>query len=405
MKTINRSMIGAVLFLTGTVCAFALEINGTAPTFSLSDKGDVPSIPGISIDIDPGDYIEQTLNDIVREAFDTALAGINKEIGNIDAKPEQFIQSWGNASVFASHGATQRAYGGYKNFSITLGPMVGLQLPDSPFNIVDELKDLPQNLNDGQDTRLGVNPQVINARFGINTSKFLLDKLYLGLHVGFIKLNGGDFDLDGFTFETFSIGGTVNYQLVPQKTFANGMLLWRGVNIGSGLIYSGTKIGGAMNLGKQDVALGDMSNNSSNNDINVTGTLAIDPKLVLDMKIDTFTVPLEVVTAVKLFWFLNIPIGVGVDFGFGKSDIKLGVTGNLTTNDMKIDVLGEDIKTKGETPGNVSVMAGGDVPPSVANLKLMTGVGFNIGPVIIDVPVTFYLGNGYSVGVTLGAVW
>jgi hypothetical protein len=58
-----------------------------------------------------------------------------------------------------------------------------------------------------------------------------------------------------------------------------------------------------------------------------------------------------------------------------------------------------------EHSGNLSVSAGGDMAPSVFNMKLMTGIGLNIGPAVIDVPVTFYLDNGYSVGVSLGFIW
>jgi len=374
MKTINRKIISVILFLAGTVCAFALDINGYAPTFTGSNP-----------------TVVDAFNTVVNDAFNKALGDIRKEAGNIDTKPEKFITSWGNASVFASSGAaTQRAYGDYKIFCFTLGPVFGLQFPYDLFQITDELGDLTQKLNDDHDIKLGLSPQIINARIGINTSKFLLKNLYLGLHIGYFNLKGDELGLDGFSFNTFSIGATANYQLVPSIKIATGVLLWRGVNVGSGFLYSGTKIGYSMNLEQQKQSFSDTTNG-------IFGELTIDPKIILDMQIDTFTVPIEVTTAVKLLWFLNIPFGVGVDFGFGKSDMKVGMEGDINVTGLS--------GVSQSKPGNLSVTAGGDMPPFPANLKLMTGVGLNIGPVLIDIPVTFYLDNGYSVGFSVGAVW
>jgi hypothetical protein len=154
------------------------------------------------------------------------------------------------------------------------------------------------------------------------------------------------------------------------------------------LIYQGTKINYAVQLEtqKQPITLSGQ-----------TGSLSIDPKLMLDMNINTVTIPLEATTAIKLFSFLNIPLGVGVDLGFGKSDIKIGMDG-------KVSITG--ITGLQETkPGKLSASAGGDMMPSFFNLKVMTGVGFNFGPVLLDIPVTFYADNGYSVGVTVGVVF
>jgi hypothetical protein len=42
--------------------------------------------------------------------------------------------------------------------------------------------------------------------------------------------------------------------------------------------------------------------------------------------------------------------------------------------------------------------------PTFFNFKIMTGIGFKIGPVFLDIPVTYYPGKetNASVGVTLG---
>jgi hypothetical protein len=365
MKKTSTKIFCAILFLAGTFSAFALDIKGEAPTFT-----------GIGAD---------AINIEVKTAFNKALDELRGTTGNIDDKPKKFIQAWGNSAIFASHGATTRGYGDYKLFSFSLGPMIGLQLPGDPFKIADEMGNLTDKLNKDKDISMGLSPQVFNARLGINASKFLLENLYLGLHLGFIKLNGDDFGLDGFSFNNFSFGVTGNYQLIPQIRLLPGLLLWRGVNVGSGLIYQTTKIEYAMKLDQID------SNFSG-------GTLTIYPKITLDMDIGTVTIPLEATTAVKLLSFINLVAGVGVDLGFGKSDIKIGMNGD-------IDVSGLSGGINKSKNGYISVSAGDALPPSFFNLKFMTGLGFNFGPVILDVPVTFYVGNGYNIGITVGVVW
>jgi hypothetical protein len=57
--------------------------------------------------------------------------------------------------------------------------------------------------------------------------------------------------------------------------------------------------------------------------------------------------------------------------------------------------------------GTISATAGGKHSTTKFAPKLMTNIGLKFGPIIIDVPVTYYFGttHGLSVGVTLGAVW
>ena len=48
---------------------------------------------------------------------------VNNALGKIDAKPEDLIKAFATASVYASHGATQRGYGEPKLFAFTIGPI------------------------------------------------------------------------------------------------------------------------------------------------------------------------------------------------------------------------------------------------------------------------------------------
>jgi hypothetical protein len=394
MKTGRILIFCIFLIFSEVITAFgdSIKIDGIAPTFR-----DTTGLYGSYFD---------ALNNELRTAFNRALKEINDEIGNIDTMPEEFIQAWGNSSVFSSHGANQRGYGGYDLFAFTVGSMVGIQLPTSLFTIADELENIVNKLNNERDLRLGLNPQIITGQIGINTSKFLLNNLYLGLRFGYMNLDSIGF-VEGFLFNSMSLGGMVNYQLVSQKKLAGGLFLWRGLNLGTGFLYQRTAI-------VYDIKLDPITQNiyvpvfdpsqilpgMPFPELPTALDLKIGPSLFLDMDIITYTIPLEASTSVQLLWFLNIALGFGVDFGFGKSNIKIGMNAdaNVTGNAATI--------VEQNTPGNVSASAGGDMSPGLFNPKLMAGLGFSLGPVVIDIPVTWYFtDHGYNVGVTLGIVW
>jgi hypothetical protein len=354
---------------------FPFDITGTAPTF----KG-------------PG---SDELNGELDKAFKDALGDIRGEVGGISSNPEKFIQAWGNSAVFASHGATQRAYGGYQLFAFTVGPMIGFQIPGSPLDIVNNFEGIADKIDKEGDMKLGLNLQMLSGQLGINTSKFLVNNLYLGVRVGYMNLEALNWDslleeyLRGFTFNTWSLGLLANYQLLPRISLA-GLLQWRGINLGTGFIFQSTNASYTMELPTVDNPIGTVGELT---DLR----LEIKPKLTFDMDIKTFTIPLEVFTSVRL-GLVNLGMGMGIDVGFGKSDMKIGVKGD-------IDVKGD---TPGLTPdktGNISATEGGDMAPSLFNPKVMADLGFSLGPVLVDIPVTFYLSNGYNIGVTLGILW
>jgi hypothetical protein len=378
-KKINILMALAVF---GTMSAFAIDVNGSAPTFT----GQGPIYGPVA----------DELNIQVENAFNRALYELRGMVGGIDPKPKKFMLAWGNSAIYASHGATQRGYGGYNVFAVTIGPMVGFQIPSSPFALLGELDGLEKKLNEEHDISLGINPQIISAQIGINASKFLLKNLYLGLRIGYMRL--GNSLIDGFSFSNLTLGLLANYQLLPHIKLPTGLLQWRGINLGSGFIYQGTNIGYNLKLDTITQPIGTIALPLGYGTLNPN--LLLDPELVLDMKIGTYTIPLEATTSVKLLYFLNFAFGLGADLGFGKNKLNIGLGSNINVNGLESV---RDIQQA--RPGNLIADAGGNMTPSVFNLRLMTGIGFSFGPVILDIPVTWYFTNkGYNIGLTLGVV-
>ena len=124
-------------------------------------------------------------------------------------------------------------------------------------------------------------------------------------------------------------------------------------------------------------------------------SLVLKPTAALNMKINTVTIPVEVSTAIKLL-FLNIPFGLGFDIGFGKSDLSIGMN-------SKVNIESDSNLIYQKNPGSVSVALTNDNPPTAFNFKIMTGLGFTFGDkFMIDIPLIFYITDGYTLGFTFG---
>jgi hypothetical protein len=205
------------------------------------------------------------------------------------------------------------------------------------------------------------------------------------------------FGVADFSFGSFSFGLMANYQWLPSRNIALGLLQWRGIKFGTGVIYQRTTVDYNIMLDpiEQPIPF-------SVNSIDIPDMRAIlEPEFNLEFSINTITLPLEVMTSVRLFYILNLALGAGIDIGFGSA--KLGVATSANANVDPGTLLGDHM-TQTE-PARLSTSIGGSQGPRFLNPKVMTGVGFSLGPVILDIPFTAYLDTGYSLGVTLGVVW
>jgi len=128
--------------------------------------------------------------------------------------------------------------------------------------------------------------------------------------------------------------------------------------------------------------------------------LVMDPRVAINIKVNTFTVPVEVITAIKIV-FINIPFGLGFDIGFGTSELSAGMDADINAvNSTSSNLLSQD------KPGSLSIGIGKEMNPELFNFKLMTGIGFTLGPVLIDIPLTYYVANnGFNVGMTIGVAF
>jgi len=384
----KRGILCIFIALAVTFSGFSdgIEVTGTAPTFKTDDP--------------TAQHFIDEFNDQLKDVFDKTLTQIKESID--ETVPSGLLNSdgilsgFGTASVFSSHGATMRAYADYNFLSISLGAMVGLQVPANTMDLINEKITVEDFLSD-DNLIFGINPQAFSLHIGFNPSvliKVFPQNLFLGLRIGFFGLNDMDIALsDGvnanLNFNTFTIGATVNYQLVQSVNW--GLIKWNGINLGSGFIYQTTNLDMSIPLGRMVTDIGNVGGGLDNL------RLALDPRVTFNMNINTFTIPVEVMTAIKLI-FLNIPLGFGFDIGLGSSSLSLGIKSPVNIEGDNSHLLEQDKE------GNLSVSLEKSASPDVFNLKLMTGIGFAFGETFaIDIPVTYYfLNNGLNIGFTLG---
>ena len=384
----KREILCVFIALAITFSGFSdeIKVTGTAPTFTTDVDNLKPHI--------------ENFNNKLGETFDKMVGGIQDEIDGIMPPgfgTDDLLKGFGTSSVFASHGATMWAYADYRFMSISIGSMLGLKFPDNSTKIfLNGLSGGEVDFSGIDNLTFGINPQFFSLHVGFNPSvltNVFPKNLFLGLRLGFfglpklpIKIEGADANLN---FNTFTIGLTANYQLIPSINLAN-VIKWRGVNVGSGFIFQTTKLDFTVPLGEQREPM-----NFAEGKLTANLELVLNPIAALNMNINTFTIPVEISTAINLV-FLNIPFGLGFDIGFGKTDLSIGMNSdvNITSDNNSISQ---------NKKGSVSVSLTNDHAPTAFNFKIMTGLGFTFGDnFVIDIPMIFYLIDGYSLGFTMG---
>ncbi len=354
-----------IILLCLSIGAFGLEITVTAPTVS---GGGVP----VQLTTDINTAIDGTLSTQATDTLD--------QYGNMPKLAEGFA----NAGTYASHAANHRGLMGYKFLVVSAGTMVGIQLPAaSEAGLLNALDDLE---TDG-DIYAGLAWQAISAQVGLNCS-FLVEDLYLSAKVGKFTI-----DLEELSFDSFNIGILADYQLIKPKSLL-GIIKWRGVKVGSGIILE-------TNTTDYTLALPTLSEvvttTIATTDYDVT--INLDPSINLGVETSTVTIPVDIVTGIRLLWIANISVGVGADLNFGSSEIILGADGITNLDSPGLEGLGAIF-----TPGTVTVTGGtvGD-GPQFLKPRLTASLGLGLGPVKLDVPLTYYFGAepGLNLGVTL----
>ncbi len=312
----------------------------------------------------------------INNAFQAALQNANLDLARYQ-KQDDITRGFANANTFAAAAGTIQGYQNYEIFSISAGIMAGVQAPKLDY---DYYKDIDKKIKEDGDIYAGAGGGLAFVNLGIH-AKFLADGLYFNLKYGGMSYK----PIDEIKIDPRLIGFGVNYALVKEKNAPIGIVKWRGLSIGTGLLYNRSKLDLQVKLDKQQK--------------DVAGGLAIvelDPSLKFNFVTTTYTVPVDIVTSVRLLWVFNFALGAGVDFNYGKSRLDMSADGTVSVKSLVAIA----------TPGYVQVIQPRQSnEPSTVRFRAMAGVGLNLGPVKIDVPVIYYPPTGLAVGLTAGVVW
>jgi hypothetical protein len=294
------------------------------------------------------------------------------EIGHMYTNPQKLIKGFADALVFAGHGATQRAYGDYDRFALSVGAMGALRIEEKVFGAETFSNAADTLLNEG-DYTIGVNVQSLVVQAGINVSRW-----YFG-----VRLGRSNLDLvDNLDFSTLLVGVVGHYQLIEGRGMGNGyekMFRWRGLSLGSGLLYQKASLTYSLEF-----------DDFTNRPVAGHTYTAREPTLDLDMTTTVFTIPVEIHTSGLLFYILNVNVGVGADISFGKNDASVSMDTDVYRNNEPDSV------------GSIYAKGGGEMMPTIVNPKVMFNLGVKVGPVFVDIPFAYYFIGGLQAGVTLG---
>ena len=335
---------------------------------------------------------------------DVALNNALKSAGDdLAIKVRDGIEQYVNLPLFAkgiaesgatsTHIGTQRAFIDYKRFAVVVGSGFSASVPGSDIGVIERAVG---QLEEG-DLYFGAAFQPIVASFGFRP-RFISDRLYVNAKLGHADVSDVP-GAEGFSYNALSVGLLANYRLVESRSLPLGFLRWRGVTLGSGVVYQRNEL--KVDLEYDDADLTQTFIYDEGGPFGETYTLSVKPIITAIATSDSVVVPLEVTTGVRLLWLLDLNVGGGIDLSFGNSDVSLAISSpvELTGNTGGAEI----------TPGSANVNAGtsGDGPAFVRP-RLTGGFGLNLGPVKVDVPLMYYFdqdGNSFMAGVNVGIVF
>jgi hypothetical protein len=337
-------------------------------------------------------FVEAAINATLDIASIQLENEINTEIGPYVGQ-ELLVDGFANAGVAASHVATQRTYIDYRSLAFVVGIGAGIAAPSYDPAVIENAA---LNIEEEGDIYLGAAIQPVAASLGVNLGRWI-DNLYATVKFGYATVPKG-LVADEFSFASCSAGFLLNYQLLETRQLPLGFLRWRGLSIGSGAIYQRNEMEFQIDI---PVDPETVTYDSPDPYPDVNAQIGVEPRLTIGTATDSWTIPIEATTGLRVLWLLDINVGAGVDLALGNSEVILDVDSPVVVEDSTSSIQYED--------GSVTVDAGpwGN-GPHVARPRVTAGIGLNLGPVKLDVPIMYYFdpeGNSAMVGVNVGIVW
>lgn len=399
--------IAGVLLVAGAMNVAAFDVSVKPPNVSLlGDLATAADLAGIDVDSELNEQLG-----FLATQFETELAD-NEDLARFSTQKD-LTRGFANAGATAAHLGTQRSFIDYRRFAFVVGTGASISAPGiTP----DELENAASNIEEEGDIYFGTAIQPISASLGINLSRWV-DGLRANVKVGYANIAAGTIS-DEIGFESISIGVGASYQVLQSRSLPLGIIRWRGLSVASGFNFQrntteieiaatgedGFEAGDVITFGD----LGFTTQNLDDAGIAATaddpfGTLTVAPSLLALIESRTYSIPLEVNTGIRFLYLIDVNVGAGIDLSMGSSEVSVGAK---TDVDFKASPEAEQYIDFAPGQANLGIKTTND--PQFVRPRVTAGVGVNLGPIKLDVPLMYYFdadGPGAMVGVNVGIVW
>ncbi|MGQ9841968.1 MAG: hypothetical protein ACUVRK_00250, partial [Spirochaetota bacterium] len=248
----QKIVVGIFVILVAIHSAFGATITGNAPYLTISG------------------YNLQDLNTKIQSSFTTAITQANQDLAPYHDQ-DKLATGFVNANLYSTNSATHQGFQNYSLFAITTGVMIGVQAPSANIDYYTGGK-IEDDIKTNGDLYAGVAGSVSLINIGINAG-FLFPGLYINGKCG--KFNSAwVYDSEDFSFNTFLVGAGLTYSLFDEVGIGFGFLRWRGLTVGSGVVYQTTAVSYKTSL---DTIYEQFSYT------NVTGNVVLDPSFNISM--------------------------------------------------------------------------------------------------------------------------
>lgn len=284
-------------------------------------------------------------------------------------------RGFANANASATNVSSNQSFQNYEIFSVMIGSINGVILSSEPVN----------GMLTNQDPYFGDSiAAAINV--GVNLS-FIQENLYGSVKFGSLKMK-----YDDDSYKNTQIGIGLDYAIVPEWSYLYGLARWRGISIGSGLIYNQTEVS------VKDENLGDEYKYSQG--LPTSGMVTTKPLVDYTMKMQTLTIPVHVVSSVQFLWLFNIGGGFGADINVTTAKMDMVAHGIINA-----EVSGVVQESPGYFYSHASATSKME-PKDIVSPKVLLSLGANISALKLDIPVSYYpVTKALSFGFNIGAAW
>ena len=198
-------------------------------------------------------------------------------------------------------------------------------------------------------------------------------KLYLGFFgTGFDSNSNGT----ATKFDTSSFSVIGQYKLWGERSFGARLLKWNGVDVSSGFRTSSINFSVTQTINQSQSIAG-------------LGTATFSAPVKIGADVTTTTIPIEVSTSARVFYFWNFFSGLATDLAFGGAKSNFGGSGPIT------------LPAAGGASATGALAVAGEGGPSLLNVRYFLGTGVELG--IVNLYLQFnHLVTAGAYGVNAG---